>query len=403
MPVPTEFRMASIPRSGACAAHVDPFVRRMARLVLCAVALLSMAGTAAARKLPPRLVGYVTPAADPAAIEAGRLSDAIFTFAHVVDGQVVLDAKGEAAFGRLRDALRARNPHIRLLISVGGWTAGGFSDAALTDATRQRFAQSALALLRQTGADGLDVDWEYPGHHESGIDARESDREHFTALLATLRQTFDRAAQADVASADHTAPRHLLLTAALADGPFVDHVQLAAVAAQLDWINAMTYDFNNSLTPTTGHHAGLFRSAASPDPHDRSTDAAVRQYLAAGVPRGKIVIGAAFYARAFGEVNDRLHGLYQPYGKYLTTYPWPQLVADYIDRNGFKRYWDARAQAPTLWNAQTHTFISYEDPQSLRAKARYVRKHRLGGVMYWEQSLDPANQLFDALADGLGR
>jgi chitinase len=395
--------MTSSPGCGARAARADRFVRRLAQLVLCTAALLSVAAVAAAREAPPRLVGYVTAAADPADIEAGRLSHAIFAFAHVVGGQVVLDAKGEDAFGRLRDSLHARNPDIRLLISVGGWAAAGFSDAALTDASRQRFAQSAVALLRQTGADGLDVDWEYPGHHESGITARESDREHFTALLATLRQAFDRASQPDAAPEERATPRHLLLTAALADGPFVDHVQLAAVAAQLDWINAMTYDFNNAMTPTTGHHAGLFRSAAARDPGDRSTDGAVRQYLAAGVPRSKIVIGAAFYGRAFGEVNDRGHGLYQRYGRFIATYTWPQLVADYIDRNGFRRHWDARAQAPTLWNADSRTFISYEDPQSLRAKARYARAHHLGGVMYWEQSHDPTNQLVDALAGALGR
>lgn len=102
-------------------------------------------------------------------------------------------------------------------------------------------------------------------------------------------------------------------------------------------------------------------------------------------------------------MHNSEHGLYQPYGKYLTTYNWPQLVANYIDRNGFKRYWDAEAQAPYLWNAQTRSFISYEDPQSMRAKADYAKTHNLGGVMYWEQSLDPRNRLFDALADGLGR
>jgi len=346
----------------------------------------------------PRLVGYVTAEADPARIEAQRLDAAIFAFAEIHDGRVVLDPEPAQAFERLRDSLRARNPEIKVLLSVGGWGADGFSDAALTAASRQRLAQSASALLLKEEADGLDVDWEYPGHHESGIKSRESDRAHFTAMLTALRAAFDR-----TSTQHEDAPRHFLLTAALADSRFVDHVQLAAVARRVDWMNLMTYDFNNSLTPTTGNHAGLFRSAASRSPDDRSTDGAVRQYLAAGVPAGKIVIGAAFYARAFGEVKDREHGLYQPYGKYLTTYSWPQLVAGYIDRNGYKRYWDAQAKAPYLWNARARVFITCEDPQSLRAKAHYVKAHHLGGVMYWEQSLDPGNQLFDALAGALGR
>lgn len=375
-------------------------VRTPCRFTRWTVACLTLlaASFAATAASAPRLVGYVGAEADPARIEAKRLSAAIFAFAEIRDGRVVLDAKHEQAFARLRDSLRERSPDIKLLISVGGWGANGFSDAALTDASRQQFARSALALLLAEHADGLDVDWEYPGHHESGIVSRDADRENFTALVSTLRSAFDRAS-----AQGRNAPRHLLLTAALADSQYVDHVQLAEVARQLDWINLMTYDFNNSLTQTTGNHAGLFRSAASHDPQDRNADGAVRQLLAAGVPAGKIVIGAAFYARAFGGVRDRDHGLYQPYGKYLTTYNWPQLVAGYIDRNGYKRYRDAQAQAPYLWNAHTHTFISYEDPQSLRAKARYVKTHHLGGVMYWEQSLDPDNKLFDALAGALGR
>lgn len=371
---------------------------RTIRGVVTALGFSLAASAAAAQGPAPRLVGYVTPQAQPSRIEARRMSDAIFAFAQVKDGRVTLDEESASAFARLRDVVRQRNPRIKVLISVGGWGVGGFSDAALTDSSRQRFAQTAVALLRTQRADGLDVDWEYPGHHEADIDWRPADRENFTALLTTLRQAFDRASREDA-----QAPRHYLLTAALADGRYLDHVQLAAVAAQLDWINVMTYDFNNSLTSTTGHHAGLFRSAASRDPHDRSTDGAVREYLAAGVPEEKIVIGAAFYARAFAAVRDRDNGRYQPYGRYLTTYDWPQLQASYIDRNGFRRYWDEQAQAPYLWNAQTRGFVSYEDPQSLRAKAAYVKAQRLGGVMYWAQSLDPDNQLFDALATALGR
>jgi chitinase len=371
---------------------------RTIRGVVTAVGFSLAASAVAAQGPAPRLVGYVTPQAQPSRIEARRMSDAIFAFAQVKDGRVTLDEESASAFARLRDVVRQCNPRIKVLISVGGWGVGGFSDAALTDSSRQRFAQTAVALLRTQRADGLDVDWEYPGHHEADIDWRPADRENFTALLTTLRQAFDRASREDA-----QAPRHYLLTAALADGRYLDHVQLAAVAGQLDWINVMTYDFNNSLTSTTGHHAGLFRSAASRDPHDRSTDGAVREYLAAGVPAEKIVIGAAFYARAFADVGEHDNGRYQPYGRYLTTYDWPQLQASYIDRNGFRRYWDEQAQAPYLWNAQTRGFVSYEDPQSLRAKAAYVKAQRLGGVMFWEQSLDPDNQLFDALANALGR
>ncbi|GAB3029257.1 MULTISPECIES: glycoside hydrolase family 18 protein [Oleiagrimonas] len=344
---------------------------------------------------PPRVVGYATIKTDPADIEASRLDAIIFAFAQVENGEVVLDAKHTDAFARFQP-LRQRNPKLKLLISVGGWGADGFSDAAMTPASRKRFADSAVTLLERVHADGLDVDWEYPGHASAGIKARDSDRVHFTLLLSALRRAMDHASRTHPED-----PRHFLLTAALADGPFVDHVQLRAIARLLDWINLMTYDFNNSMTPTTGHHAGLYRSAVSTARTDRYADKAVRQYLAAHVPARKIMLGAAFYARAFTDVRDRERGRYQPYGSFLGTFDWQQLKTGYIDRNGFTRYWDARAQAPYLWNPRTRTFITYDDPQSLRAKADYVKEHRLGGIMYWEQSLDPTHELLHALTDEL--
>jgi chitinase len=119
------------------------------------------------------------------------------------------------------------------------------------------------------------------------------------------------------------------------------------------------------------------------------------------VPAHKLLIGAAFYGREFADVQSAHDGLYQAYGHYQGEHPWPQLKADFINRNGYVRYWDTVAQAPYLWNAATHRFISYDDPQSIAAKADYVRSHHLGGIMYWEQAEDPQGELLDAVWQGL--
>jgi chitinase len=63
----------------------------------------------------------------------------------------------------------------------------------------------------------------------------------------------------------------------------------------LDWINVMSYDFHNSLTPTTGHHAGLYRAELAA-PGDRYADSSVKQHLAVGIPAEKLVLGVAFAA-----------------------------------------------------------------------------------------------------------
>ena len=337
---------------------------------------------------PPRIVGYLSHwnPADP--LPVAKLDTLILAFAGLHDGRVTLDPATRQRLAWLL-AFKRRQPALKVVVSVGGWGVGGFSEAAATPAGRARFADSAAQLLVDTGAGGLDVDWEYPGHHESGIASSPDDRADYTALLAAVRAALDRAGAAH-------GGRHYTLSVAVADGPFVDHIDIAAVNRQVDWFNLMTYDFVNAMTPTTGHHTGLYASALTP-PDGRTGDRAVRQFLAAGVPARKLLLGAAFYGREFADVAPAHDGLYQPYGHFQGMLDWPELKRDDIDRHGYVRHWDAQAQAPWLWNAQTRHFITYEDPASLAAKAAYVRAHHLGGVMYWEQGEDPQGELLDDL------
>lgn len=358
-----------------------------------AAALLLACTTAFAKDAASRyrVIGYATgwnPVQDKG---VHKIDTLIFAFAKVEAGRVVLS---DTAAQKLQSlvALKARDPKLKVDISVGGWAAGGFSEAASTAPGRKAFADSAAQMLVGHGADGLDIDWEYPGHDESGIGSSPVDRRNFTLLLKAVR------ASLDAAGAEHH--RHYTLSIAVADGAFVSGVDLAAVNRYVDWFNMMTYDFCNSMTPDTCNHTALHASKLAPA-DARTAGRAVRQFLAAGVPAGKLVIGAAFYARVFGGVDPAHDGLYQPYKKFAGEIPWPKLKADFIGKQGFVRHWDTQADAAWLWNAQTHTFVTYDDPESIAAKAAFVKAHHLGGIMYWEQSLDPADELLDAIWRGL--
>jgi chitinase len=342
-----------------------------------------------------RLVGYVAGWEKHTDIAAEKLTAINYAFAHIVDGNVVLDQEGAAAALTQLRGLRSRNPRLQILVSVGGWGADGFSDAALSESSRAKFAQSAADLIVAQQLDGIDLDWEYPGLPGLDIRHRDADKRNFTLLLAALRVRLDA-----LGDSQRRGDARYLITAALADSQFVAHIELSRIHRYLDWIDLMTYDFHNSLTPTTGHHAALSRSATS-GADERSVETAVAQFLAAGVPASKLVVGVPFYGRAFTDVRDENHGLDQPYGRYAGDHPWPQLVADFIGRNGYVRYWDVQAQVPYLWSAQTRTFISYDDPQSLALKASFVNAHHLGGMMYWEQSQDPDGQLLGAISNAL--
>jgi chitinase len=343
-----------------------------------------------------RIVAYVAGWSNPV-IHSEKLTHVNFAFARITPaGQVALaDAALEASLLRLV-ALKKTNPRLKVIVSVGGWMADGFSDAALTDASRTLFAESALELLRKFSADGIDIDWEYPGQGVAGIKYRTEDRQNFTRLLKALRDKLDGASAAEGRSGGG----RYTLTIASADREYFEHTEMDKLHVYLDWINVMSYDFFNSLTPTTGHHAGLY-GAATASPTDRDADASVKQHLAAGIPREKIVLGVAFYGRGFTGVRPVDKGLKQPYERFESAHDYSELVDEFIGRRGFVRYWDDRAKAPYLWNRASRTFITYDDPQSIGIKAQYVKTHHLGGMMFWELSEDRNDELLDVIAGSM--
>ena len=339
-----------------------------------------------------RIVAYVAGWSTPAVIHPEKLTHINFAFARITPAGRAAVADGEASLVRLV-ALKKTNPRLKVIVSIGGWMADGFSDAALTDASRAQFADSAVELLRQFSADGIDIDWEYPGQGVAGIKYRAEDRQNFTRLLQVLRDKLDAASAAQ----GRTGGGRYTLTIASADREYFDHSEMDKVHVYLDWINVMSYDFFNSLTPTTGHHAGLY-GAATALPTDRYADASVKQHLAAGIPSDKLVLGVAFYGRGFTGVKPIDHGLRQPYERFEGAHDYSELAAKFIGRQGFIRYWDDRAKSPYLWNSTSRTFITYDDPQSITIKAQYVKEHHLGGMMFWELSEDRNDELLDVIA-----
>ena len=247
-------------------------------LVLAAV--LGWGPPATAEAPRPAVIAYVFPRdriLESSEIRAEKLTHVNFAFANVVGGRVVEGSPRDAENLRVLTGLRRDHPHLRILVSVGGWTwSKGFSDAALTAKSRRVFVASAVDFVRRHDLDGFDVDWEYPGLPGDGNPHRPEDKENFTALMADLRAALDREGA--------RRGRPLLLTfAAGASREFLAHTEMAKVQAVVDFVNLMTYDFRvaNPGAPA-GHHANLYPSPD--DPRSHSADGAVKDFLAAGVP-----------------------------------------------------------------------------------------------------------------------
>ncbi len=342
---------------------------------------------------PMRIVGYVSDRDPLPAIDASKLDALNFAFARV-DPRHRVFLPHEATAARLRRIveLRRHNPRLKVLLSIGGWGAGNFSEAAASPTARRRFARTAVALLQRFDLDGLDIDWEYPAHPGPGISHRPEDRDTFPLLLQAVRRALDREAG--------RSGRHYLLTIAAADGEGARGLDIERIVPLLDWINLMTYDFYGSQSTHTGHHAGLHR-AASAAPGSRNTEQAVDEFLAAGVPARKLHVGAAFYGKIFTDVEPANSGLSQPYRGDVEFVAWHRIRNEFLADAGFERHWDDTAQAAWLWDASARRMVSYEDPQALRAKVRFAKARGLGGVMYWEHDQDDGEMLLDIVRETL--
>lgn len=353
------------------------------------------------RSRPYVIIGYVTGRGwTKEQIEAQKLTHINYAFA--VPAQT-----GELAPLRAQDSvnlaaltsLKAVNKDLKVLISIGGW--GGctyFSDAALTDASRRKFASSAVALLQKHHLDGIDIDWEYPDQIGAGNIFRPEDKQNYTLLLKALRDRLDEQGQQDRrAGANH----YLLTSATGVDTAFVNHTDLGKAARYLDYVNIMTYDIYHGNDKTTGHHSNLYQSAKGNQSRNSTADG-VDGHIRAGVPASKIVLGLPFYGRGWADVNAQNNGLYQPAAGKHSFISHDELVAKYINKNGFTRYWDADAKAPYLWNPTTRQFISYADEENLTHKLAYVKSKGLAGVMFWEYIHDlEQKKLLNKLVQGL--
>jgi chitinase len=354
-----------------------------------------------------RIVGYYTSWSiyqrdfQVADIPADKLTHVNYAFANVdgATGECILGDKwSDDANFRYLGELKEKYPHLKALISVGGWTwSGEFSNVALTEESRRHFVASCIERFlgkRYEGIfDGIDIDWEFPVSGGLARNAaRPEDKHNFTLLMEEFRRQLD-------ALSAQTGRQYLLTIAAPAVSSTYANIELKEMSQTLDWLNLMAYDFHGSWDKTTNLHAALYGAADDPEPADLNGDAAVQAYLEAGVPADKIVLGVPFYGRGWAGVPDVDHGLYQPV-KGLPKGTWEQgtfdykdLAKNYVDRNGYVRYWQEEAKGPWLYNAAKGVFIGYDDAESLEVKADYVAEQGLGGVMFWELSADDGTLL----------
>lgn len=345
----------------------------------------------------PKVIAYLAAWTNWSAqsFDASKLTHINLSFARIENGKIantVIDGKavGDAHYAELQK-MKEKNPNLKVLIAVGGWGGDGFSDAAATPEAREIFAQSAADYIQQYNIDGIDMDWEYPVNGAWGtIKSRPEDKQNFTLLMQALRNKLDLL--------EAKTGKHYLLSYAANISPwYLDNTEPAKLASIVDYVNLMTYDLHGGWEAQTGHHTPLLNSIYDQSGIGGSMDGVLR-YLHSGFTSDKINLGVAFYGRFWPGVDNKNHGLYQKASQQgAGDIKYCDLVAKYNAANGFVRYWDASAQAPYLFNASKGIFVTYDDPQSIKAKADFVKKYELGGIFTWELSSDKDGVLLTSM------
>lgn len=341
----------------------------------------------------------------------------------------------KGSYGMLM-ALKQRNPDLKIMPSIGGWTLSDPFFDFTTKANRDTFVASVKRFLTTWKFyDGVDIDWEFPGGGgaSANLGDPENDGPAYVALMQELRLMLDEL--------ENESGRTYELTSAIGVGyDKIEDVNYADATQYLDYLFAMTYDFYGAWSNVLGHQTALYcGSFMRPGECDGSgvdengnaysgpaytSDNGIRALLDQGVPANKLVLGAAMFGRGWeGVTQDTLTNPIDPMTGVgsgpLTGFSsqgvWEPGVIDYkaikafmlgpdnSGINGFRYGYDEQAEAPWVWNSVTGQLITFDDSRSVNAKGQYARQLGLAGLFAWEIDADNGdilNAMHEGFANG---
>jgi chitinase len=342
------------------------------------------------------VVGYVpgyNGVFDVSTIDADKLTHINFAFVNVKDSMAWLtNMETDTVNFRMLNTLKKVNPDLKLMISIGGWSwSENFSDAVLTDHSRKKFAYTGKKIVEQYNLDGIDIDWEYPGLQGEDNVFRPEDKENFTLMFKSIRESLDSLSLT-------TGKKYFVTTAVPCFPGFLAITEMGKAAAYMDFVNLMAYDFYVG-GPLAGHHSNLY--ASENDEIEDSGNKALRLYTAAGVPASKLVLGVPFYGRSWFMKTAENRGINRAIDSVSRGGGYTFIKDSITARPGFVRYWDDKAKSPYLWNESTRQLVAYEDEESIKVKCEYVKEKGMRGLMFWQYASDPKEYLINAIHQNL--
>lgn len=246
-------------------------------------------------------------------------------------------------------ALKKQYPHLKVMLSIGGWTSGRFSEMAGVKETREAFAKDCKQVVDRFDLDGIDMDWEYPTSSEAGISSSPDDIDNFTQLMKDIRENIGDDKLLTFASA-YTA----------------SYYDFKAVNPYIDFVNIMTYDMGRPPY----HNAPLYRSEFT---KKLSVEESVDAHVKAGIPLNKLTLGMPFYGHAIKKIGD-----------FINFNSIHSLDSLYTEK------WDEKGQVPYYVDKDGKFVCSFDNAKSLELKCKFLLDKGMLGAMYWEYSCDDA-------------
>ncbi len=329
-------------------------------------------------------------------IAGDKLTIIKLSFLHIKDNKVTFGNNSpsytfENSVLRMQE-LKNKYPHLKVMISVGGWGIDGFSDIAADPKLREQFTISVADFIRKYNFDGVDIDWEFPIHGAWGvIKARAEDKQNFVLLIEEMRNQLNKL--------DQETNKYHYLSLAVGVGPWVvKGVDFKAMELNVDFFGVMAYNLAGSWSDKTENHVALYK-----DKMQWATDDAVKLILQTGIKPKQIVLGTAFYGRVHANVEgDTEDGLYQKFqghgGKEHLTYK--DIAENYLNNPDYNLFFHKETQSTHLYSKKDKVFISYADPKSIKVLIDYTKKHSLGGILIWEITQDDGQKtLLNTIGD----
>jgi chitinase len=306
----------------------------------------------------------------------------------------------ETMFARVL-ALKASNPRLKVLISIGGWSWNGvvacptFSSMVSTATSRTTFVNSAVSFARNFGFDGIDIDWEFPGAVDLGGNA--NDPPLFDALLQELRTRINQ----------DPPDSRLLLSGAFPVAPYRISTMFYTgnmIAQSFDHMSVMTYNLHSSSDPQTGHNTDMLLDGNG-NPSDvvgMSVTDAMAAYTAMGIPADKLFVGMAAYGLTFTSSQCSVGAPSSGPGAagectggagVMSYYE-----AQWALQQGAVPNFDMVSKGQYLCNGSTDLWLSYDDVHSLSYKTDLIKDNGYAGGMVWSLDLDDFPNGFPLIA-----